>query len=295
MSGIPAALEAHLQSGFTTLCRAWAIRRRDGATFGFTDHDGPLNFDGIEFRAHSGLTASALAQSTGLSVDNAEAIGALSDASITEADIEAGRFDGAEMTSWLVNWTDPEQRWLQFRGTIGELRQGGGAFTAELRGLTDALNQPLGRVYQTPCTAVLGDAQCRVNLDAPGFRATVTVETVREARLLNWSDGMGFADGWFERGRLDVLSGAAAGLWASIKRDQVSASGRRVELWESMRATLAPGDQVRLTAGCDKRFETCRTKFANVMNFQGFPDVPGEDWIMAVPKSTGANTGGSRR
>ena len=24
-------------------------------------------------------------------------------------------------------------------------------------------------------------------------------------------------------------------------------------------------------------------------------DLPGDDWLMAVPKSTGANTGGSRR
>jgi len=295
MAGIPAALEAHLQSGFTTLCRAWAVRRRDGATFGFTDHDRPLRFEGIEFRADSGLTASALAQTTGLSVDNAEAVGALSDASLTEADIEAGRFDGAEIRSWLVNWTDPDQRWLQFRGTIGELRQGGGAFTAELRGLTDALNRPIGRVYQKPCTAVLGDDQCRFDLSAPGFRTAIAVEAVEDSRLLRWSDTMSFANDWFTRGRLDVLTGAAAGLWASIKRDEITGAGRRIELWDSVRAGLAPGDQVRLTAGCDKRFETCRTKFANVMNYQGFPDVPGEDWLMAVPKSTGTNTGGSRR
>lgn len=295
MSGLPAALEAHLKTGFTTVCRAWAIVRRDGATYGFTDHDCPLGFDGIEFRAHSGLTASALAQSTGLSVDNSEAIGALSDAAITEADIEAGRFDGAEISCWLVNWTNPEQRWLQFRGTIGELRQGGGAFTAELRGLTDALNQPIGRVYQAPCTAVLGDRTCRFDLNKPGYSTQRTIEAVDEARVLIWSDQMSFASGWFTRGRLDVLSGAAAGLWASIKRDEITWNGRRVELWEAMRATLAAGDEVRLTAGCDKRFETCRTKFGNLLNYQGFPDVPGEDWLMAVPKATGANTGGSRR
>jgi uncharacterized phage protein (TIGR02218 family) len=295
MSGLPAAFDAHLQSGFTTVCRAWAITRRDGVTYGFTDHDCPLSFDGIEFRAHSGLTATALAQSTGLAVDNAEAIGALSDASITEADIEAGRFDGAEIRCWLVNWADPDQRWLQFRGTIGELRQSGGAFTAELRGLTDSLNQPLGRVYQRPCTAVLGDAQCRFALDTPGFSTIRSVEQIRDARILRWSDRMTFDPGWFARGRLDVLTGAAAGLWASIKRDEVTATGRHVELWEGMRAALAPGDQVRLTAGCDKRLDTCRSKFDNLMNYQGFPDVPGEDWLMAVPKSTGANTGGSRR
>lgn len=295
MSGLPAPLEAHFRTGFTTVCRAWAIRRSDGVTFGFTDHDCPLSFEGVQFRANSGLTAAALAQSTGLSVDNTEAIGALSDAAISETDIEAGRFDGAEIRSWLVNWAEPAQRWLQFRGTIGELRQGGGAFTAELRGLTDALNQPIGRVYQKPCTAVLGDAQCRFNLNTPGFRTTVAVEAVKNARILTWSTGMGVSTEWFARGRLDVLTGAASGLWASIKRDDLLSTGRQIELWETIRAPIGPGDQVRLTAGCDKRFETCRSKFGNAMNYQGFPDVPGEDWMMSVPKASGPNTGGSRR
>jgi len=51
----------------------------------------------------------------------------------------------------------------------------------------------------------------------------------------------------------------------------------------------------QLVAGCDKRMETCRLKFNNFLNFQGFPDLPNEDWMMAVPKSTSANSGGSLR
>ena len=70
---------------------------------------------------------------------------------------------------------------------------------------------------------------------------------------------------------------------------------RQIELWQPLGALIAPGDQVRLEAGCDKRISTCRLKFNNIFNFQGFPDIPGEDWMMSVPKRTGANTGGSRR
>ena len=63
------AVLAHARTGLTTLCTAWAIRRRDGVTLAFTDHDQRLDFDGLAFRADSGLSARALAQSTGLSVD----------------------------------------------------------------------------------------------------------------------------------------------------------------------------------------------------------------------------------
>ncbi len=46
---------------------------------------------------------------------------------------------------------------------------------------------------------------------------------------------------------------------------------------------------------CDKRWTTCRAKFANGANFQGFPDIPGDDFLTATPVQGGRNDGGSRR
>jgi len=295
MGGMSSEFAAHAESGLTTLCRCWAITRADGVQYGFTDHDMPLAFEGVTFKADSGLTAQALQQSTGLSVDNTEAIGALSDAAVREEDIEAGRFDGAEVRAWMVNWADVDVRWLQFRGSVGELRRSGGAFHAELRGLTEALNRPLGRVYQKPCTAVLRDQVCGFDLGTPGYFEERAVEQVVEAREFRWDGLNGFEPGWFARGRLEVTSGAAAGLWGLIKQDRFEDEVRVVELWQPLRGGVGPGDMVRLEAGCDKRLETCRLKFNNLVNFQGFPDIPGEDWVMAVPKKSGANTGGSLR
>ncbi|MEL7260641.1 MAG: DUF2163 domain-containing protein [Pseudomonadota bacterium] len=295
MGGQSKAFLDHAATGLTTLCRAWAIERADGQSFGFTDHDRDLRFDGITFRADTGLTAAALAQSTGLSVDNTEALGALSDASVREDEIEAGRFDGAEVQAWVVNWADVDIRWLQFRGTIGEIRRSGGAFHAELRGLTEALNRPLGRIYQKPCTAVLGDGQCRFALDTPGYVHEGQPDRVIDGRVFEWDDLAGFEVGWFQRGRLDVLDGGAAGLWGSIKSDRFVDNVRRIELWEPVRYQITADATVRLIAGCDKRLDTCRFKFNNILNFQGFPDLPNEDWVMAYPTQAGANTGGSRR
>ncbi|MEP5212650.1 DUF2163 domain-containing protein [Sulfitobacter pontiacus] len=292
---IPDDMRAHLASGSTTLCRAWAITRRDGAQFGFTDHDCDLAFDGLTFRADTGLTALQLEQATGLSVDNTEALGALSAAAITDADIEAGRYDEAEVQSWLVNWAAPDMRWLQFRGFIGEIAREDGQFRAELRGLTDRLNQPQGRIYQKPCTAVLGDTACGFDLATPGYAVEAELVAVREAQTLTLAPQPGFEPELFTRGVLRVLTGEAAGLWGAIKRDLATVQSRQITLWEPLRAALAPGDLLRMEAGCDKRFETCRLKFNNVLNYQGFPDIPGEDWMIAVPRREHSNTGGSRR
>ncbi|MEL6205875.1 MAG: DUF2163 domain-containing protein [Pseudomonadota bacterium] len=293
MSGDREALLTHLSTGVTTTCRAWKLERRDGQVLGFTDHDRNLVIDGVTCRAGTGLTAQALAQATGLSVDNTEAAGALSDAAVTEEDIAAGRFDGAAVTCWLVNWQDVSERIVLFRGSIGEVTRGGGAFRAELRGLSEALNQPQGRVFQKQCSAVLGDATCGVDLNAPGMFAERDVETVDEGRAFTFTSLSGFENGWFARGRFRVQTGAAAGLVGQIKVDREDASGRSIELWQSLRAEIVPGDRVRLEAGCDKRLATCRAKFSNVMNFRGFPHVPGEDWVTGYPNSTTLNDGGS--
>ncbi|RMH39770.1 MAG: DUF2163 domain-containing protein, partial [Alphaproteobacteria bacterium] len=134
------ALNAHLKGGATTLCHCWSVERRDGWVRGFTDHDRDLVFEGITFHADTGLAATAVARTLGLSVDNTEASGLLRDAAITDADILAGRFDGAKVRAWLVNWADPEARRLIFAGEFGEVQRTGEAFSAELRGLAERLN-----------------------------------------------------------------------------------------------------------------------------------------------------------
>ncbi len=291
---VPESLVAHLASGATTLCRAWALVRQGGAVLGFTDHDRDLAFEGIVFRANTGLTAKALQQTTGLAVDNTEAMGALSAASLTEEDILAGRYDGAEVRAWLVNWAAVQDRVLQFRGTVGEIVRSGGAFQAELRGLTEALNQPQGRVYQRPCSAVLGDGLCRFDLARPGYAVERAAETVEEGRVFRFAALPGFDDRWFERGALTVLSGRAEGLRGIVKNDRARGAGREVELWEAIALPVDPGDMVRIEAGCDKRAETCRLKFDNFLNFRGFPHIPGEDWLMSYPVRSASNSGRSR-
>ena len=292
--GISQSFQTHLDSGTTTLARCWQIARRDGMVLGFTDHDLDLSFAGTLFRAGTGLTAQTLEQATGLSVDNSEAIGALSDAAITETDIAAGRFDGAQVTTWMVNWADVAQRVVLFRGTLGDISRSGGAFRAELRGLSEPLNQPQGRVFQRACSAVLGDSACGVDLSIAGYEVEAEVLAVQDNRVLTFAP-FEQEEGWFEKGRLRVLSGAAEGLEGLIKTDTRTSDHREIGLWAPLAVDVQIGDRLRLQVGCDKRFDTCRLRFANHLNFRGFPDIPGEDWLAVGPRDDGSNTGGSLR
>lgn len=294
MTADRAGLLAHLAEGVTTVCRCWSVTRGDGVVMGFTDHDRDLSFDGVTFRAASGMTARAFQQVTGLAVDNSEAVGALTSAAIDEADIAAGRFDGAEVRCWQVNWAAPDQRIVLFRGHFGEVTRAAGSFRVELRGLSDALNQPQGRVYQAGCSAVPGDAHCGFDLSQAGYTAEGVLAGSDDLGGLLILGAADQATGWFERGSLTALDGPAAGLVAMIRRDDPASGGRRIELWEPLAAMPAPGDRLRLVAGCDRTAATCRTKFANFANFRGFPHVPGEDWLTAYPAPGRTHDGGSR-
>lgn len=286
-------LLAHLGTGVTSTCTAWAVTRKDGLVLGFTDHDKDLVFGGITFRAATGMTARSLQQTNGLSVDNTEAVGALSDAAVTEADLVAGRFDGAEVVSWMVNWQDAGQRMTTFRGTFGEVVRSSGAFRAELRGLADRLNQVQGQSFQRSCSAVLGDARCRFDLGAPGFSLQTAILEVEAPGIYRIARQVGLADGWFNRGRARMVNGAASGLVGLVKFDRDDVTMRRIELWVDFGAAPLAGDVIRIEAGCDKLAATCQAKFDNFLNFRGFPHIPGEDWMTSYPLSGGDNDGES--
>ncbi|MEM9011818.1 MAG: DUF2163 domain-containing protein [Pseudomonadota bacterium] len=287
-------LEAALASGASTLCRCWQVVRQDGVTLGFTDHDTDISFDGQLFQARAGLSAGAFQTSTGLSVDNAQAVGALSSDGLTEEDLRAGLYDGATVHYWLVDWRNVAGRALLFTGTIGEIERGPAAFEAELRGLAEALNRPVGRAFLRGCDAALGDGRCKVNVNAPEFRAETTVAAVTvSGAVIVEADS--HAETWFEGGRLVWLGGANVAKSGHVKRDRLVAGGRQIELWQPAAQTVAVGDRLALIAGCDKRAETCRLKFSNFMNFRGFPQIPGEDWVTAYPTEGGVHDGGSLR
>ena len=284
-------LKAHLESGATTLATCWRITRSDDFVIGFTDHDRVLTFDGTTFNPESGASGSALSSSADLAVDNSDIEGALDDAALSGVDLAAGRYDGARVEIFRVNWAAPGQRVLIKKGVIGEVSRAGNAFKAELRGLTAMLDQPVGRVYQRLCDVNLGAAKCGVDLDAFAHKTAGAVTALRDDQSFVASGFDEFDDRWFEHGLMTWETGANAGAKAHIKSQ--SASGA-VSLWLPPGASVAIGDQFTATAGCDKRFVTCRDKFANGVNFRGFHLMPGNDFAVSYPLRGEKNDGGKR-
>lgn len=287
MKSLPSGLQAHLDSGTTTLAWCWKITRSDGAVFGFTDHDLTLTFAGTSFEPESGFVPSEIRAAQDFSVDAQDVEGALSSDRITETDILDGRWDNAEVEVWRVNWAAVDQRVLMRRGNLGDVRRGRTSFVAEVRSLSHWLNQTVGRTYQFSCDADLGDARCGVNLSSPLWSAIGTVATLSGSRGFT-SPALGsFAAGTFTLGVVNWTSGANAGRKAEI----ASFAGGAITLFEAPVRPIAVGDAFIVSAGCDKQFATCSAKFGNGVNFRGFPHMPGEEAVLRYPNQGDANNG----
>ncbi len=291
MKHLSAALQAHLDTGTTTLAWCWRLTRGDGAVYGFTDHDRTLAFDGTEFEPESGFAASELRAGSDLAVDAQDAEGALTSARITEADIAVGLWDGAEVEVWRVNWSAPSQRALLRRGAIGQIRRGRLAFVAEMRGMAHVLGQTVGRVFQATCDATLGDARCGVDPEDPAFKGEGAVlDTIRDrAFVVSGLDG--FAEGLLALGTLEWTSGASAGQRFEIAQHDRRDGATVLTLIQAPVRPVLLGDQFVVRAGCDKLLETCAGRFANAINFRGFPHIPGNDAVIRFARRDGSNTG----
>jgi hypothetical protein len=169
MRTLDLGFKAHIESGATTLAHCWKLTRSDAVVLGFTDHDLTLSVDGVDYVPAHGLDGGEATQKLGPQIDTSDVVGVLHSDAITEADIAAGLYDGAEVETWRVNWRDVTQRVLLRRATIGEIVREDGQFRAELRSGQHALNRIRGRLYGVFCDAVLGDARCRVTHDHPDF------------------------------------------------------------------------------------------------------------------------------
>lgn len=286
-------LQAHLDGGTTTMCYCWKVTRRDGQVQGFTEHDRDLTFSSLTYKASTGFTASAIQSSLGLSVDNLNVDSALSADTINEVDLSAGRYDAAEIELWWVNWNDisnANMRYKIAKGTIGEVKRMETSFSAELRSLTQKAQQKTGRTYQRYCDAVLGDNRCKVNLAALADNGTVA--TVLDSRAFSTTTISGSSD-TFTLGHVQFTSGLCSGLQFEIKQHIQYTSGvHSIELWSAVPFAISPGDTFTMYPGCKKDRETCVSKFNNILNFQGYEFIPGNDAVAKYPTKGGASQDG---
>ena len=267
---------AWLDRPLTTSCYAWRLERMDGVTLGFVSHDRDLVIDNLLYRAAPGMVPSTIALSDSLEMDSVDIEGVMTDQAIAEQDLVAGRWNGARLHIYLVNWESPEDEPLHLiSGEFGEITRAGDAFQVEMLGSTSFLDEAIAPLTSPTCRARLGDRSCKVSLTA--HQSEVEVAELTDMEII-FSDLQGQA-GQYIYGELRWLSGTNRGLSFAI----ISGEGESIRLADQPTQPVSIGDRALLTAGCDKNFATCRDRFQNSINFRGEPYLPGNDLLTRYP------------
>lgn len=265
-------MAAFIEPELTSIAFCWRVERRDGAAIGCTSHDRDLLIEGLLYRASPGMLPSAVSLSDGFEASALDVTGALTSDAITEADLAAGRWDGAAVFLFMVSWETPGGEQLPLaRGELGDISLTGRGFTAELKGMSAALDRPVVEQTSPECRAELGDARCRVDM-AGRVRITSIANIIDEE---TFDVGVASADGAYAYGRLRWITGSNSGLESPV----LSSVGARLTLREPPPYAARVGDLVEISEGCDKAFATCAGRFANALNFRGEPHLPGIDLL----------------
>ena len=263
------------------LATLWEVERKDGLVLRFTDHNRALLFEGNTYRPTGGASPSARQRKADVAQDNMEIIGVIDSEVITENDLAAGRYTGATIRELVVDWRFPSCGAIsETLYEIASITFDGTQWNASIAGLTHRLRQLVGGAYSRLCRHDLGNAVCRVDLGALEVSGEVDAVTLDK---VSFETDLTEANAYFEYGTLTWTSGLNDGIVSEVKT-YLNASGV-VELALETPYAIQVGDTFTAVPGCDKNVSTCRDKFDNVVNFGGFPQIPGTDRLYATPNS----------
>jgi uncharacterized phage protein (TIGR02218 family) len=275
-------LVSHYGRSTTTLAIFWHVVRQDSQVYGWVEHDRDLAIAGVTYRAAAGLRASA-AQTTVDMQPGTLDVSAFLDVS-TEADLEAGVWDEAQVTIFEARWDvlptalDATQCNILLYGKLGKIDRQTGVFQGQLHGLLEQLDTQIGRVYSATCPWRLGDSRCQVDL-GPWTRTGTVTGIGADGRYQFSDSAQGEDDGWFNEGVVTFTSGGHTGRSVDVRQW----AGHTFHLHRPLPFPVEIGASYSAIRGDDKRLVTCAGVFENQQRFGGFPTLPGVDAVMRNP------------
>ena len=274
MKTISSTLASAINEG--NICSIFTIVAKDGTTRCFTDHDKELIVDGKTYIPSAGVTRFKTKVTNDAEVSSQEMAATVLD--MPHQEMVDGKWDNAQIESALVAWADPDAgKLINFKGSVGAIQFTDEGFRADVQNYLRDLGRNLGHNVTANCRHVLFSQRtpgmiswCGVNRGSYVSNATVT--GIVSQKLKVSISNTGRPAEWASAGFAKFTSGSNAGLTFEIKKHLLDA-GETITFYLPTLAQINIGDTLEITAGCDKRMETCKSKFGNMVNFGGFPHL----------------------
>lgn len=274
------AMQTALNSQSMTLCQCVLITCKDDSQFGFINLDIALTFGGVTYEPFDAIAPTAYAESNTLEANNGQLQTVFSSDRITEQDLFAGKFDNARVDRFFIDWTNPPTDLnaeplqfipITFGNRLSRTDSSEYGVTFDSTGRDYFLDQKIGKITTRSCQHEFCDAKCKLNIAAYTYSFTITDIFVSISFEANNTQ----ANGLFENGTIIFTSGANNGISQQI----AIYSESKFELFQPMPYPIAVGDTFNAVVGCPKTIDFCISQ-NNVVNFGGFPTVPGNDFLL---------------
>lgn len=275
MRTIPIGLANKYAAETQRLAQFLRLERKDGLVVGLTSADVDVVIGGVTYLAQPGITPTNIVWTSGLNVDNLEVTFTEDDIYINKVDVLSKKWSKTRFYLFQADPLDPAAGIDTLMvGHMGDVSIDTGSMRAELRSVLQLLQQTIGEVTSKTCKTQLFSAKCRVPEYDHTFPGTITSagrQVVADSVNLQ-------PDDWFGDGLFEFTSGDCNGMQVKV-RDYDGTTGAFTFVMP-MLLTPSVGDSYIAKTGCRKRVnEDCRDKFDNILNFQGEPHLPGNDYI----------------
>jgi uncharacterized phage protein (TIGR02218 family) len=275
---ISAAMKDHIAGNVLFLVGLWKVTAKDGTIIALTNSTREITYNSQLYSVLP-ILPSQIEVKKNFEAAAADVRSILHSSVFSKTDLARGRWRGARVEHVVVNPLDLSMDYAERHVfEIGEVQTQGEMFQAQLDSLSVRCNQSKGALTQPMCRAELGDAVCTKDLTAFTFAATITAVTDNGTFTVSVTQALQY----FRNGTCKWTAGGNVGATARIKDN--TGTGATIVLLRKMRANVSIGDTVTLVAGDDKTRTTCRDKFANVVNFDGEPDQPGNFALYKFPE-----------
>jgi uncharacterized phage protein (TIGR02218 family) len=273
---------------FATL---WTITRADAQVFRFTDHIGALtDRHGETFTPIGGPAVTAKEHAGGAREHTAEMMAAMVVGGAEMDDLEAGLWEDAEAIEVIVDWRYP---WAgcfkRHRWWLRDVQWDGEKWTAQLGGYASRFQRPRGDVYSSVCGHDFGDGFGQATTFGCMFDVASTQESGTVSALvspLRTFQATGLTPAhvaeYFVAGQIVWTGGDNTGHKSAVRKQTEGSGYYELEIELSLPQAIQVGDTFTIVQGCQKRLvEDCIPR-GQVINFGGFPFMPGADKIGQV-------------
>lgn len=283
-----AELKDHAAGNICTMIPIWKMTSSSGIIAAYMQHTRPTSgrgfnlgggvstlftFNGVIYTP-SVVEASRPTHSIGLSPSNVECTGIL-DEIVTKDDINDGVWKDAPITFEYVNFLDLTMGSTGIiEGFTGKFDIQGVTFKVELRSKSAPLHQLIGDI-----TSPIDRNSFPAGVDPASW--TISRNVVSSTDRRNFViDGTAKGDRYFRYGLADFTTGANADNPPMEIKDSV---GNAIELQLPMQSAIAPGDVVSLLAGYDGTRDVARDTYADAIDLNSEPDLPGLKAVLSYP------------